>query len=220
MRTGQIDGDLFMGEDLTDPAKATFHVFSTAQTYNSESMGAGDMLLGDNSTGKPNLLWNADIPELQVRSGTTVTGRLTGDSFLSGNAARANLVQADTSQTISTATTTYIDFVNEKFDDDDYVDLGTSATDFIIPRDGRYLVIYTVTWEANATGIRWTAIYKNDGANKPSASQDAASTGDTLQGGVDVNFYEKDDVLTLGVWQNSGGDLDVDVASLMVKRER
>ena len=80
----QDDGDLFLGRDLSDPAKTEFVVFSNSQTYNEESIGAGDMLLGDNSTGKKNMLWDASDGSIKVRTGVVVRGKWQsdGDMFL------------------------------------------------------------------------------------------------------------------------------------------
>ncbi|MDD1679721.1 MAG: hypothetical protein LUO93_11135, partial [Methanomicrobiales archaeon] len=77
----QTDGDAFFGSDLAAAGTTAFSVFSNAQTYNGESMGAGDMLLGDNSSGKPNVLWDVSAGKLFVRTGTTVAGEITGGTF-------------------------------------------------------------------------------------------------------------------------------------------
>ena len=70
------DGDAFFGSNLAAPATTSFIVFSNAQTYNSESMGAGDVLLGDNSTSKANVLWDASAGKILFRGGTTEQGSI------------------------------------------------------------------------------------------------------------------------------------------------
>jgi len=70
----QSDGDAFFGSNIAAPATTSFSIFSNAQTYNSESMGAGDILFGDNSSGKANLLWDASAGQILVRGGTTTQG--------------------------------------------------------------------------------------------------------------------------------------------------
>jgi len=78
----QGDGDLFIGEDITDPSKTYLAVFVNAQTYNSESMAAGDMLFGDNSSGKANILWDKSEGRLLFRGGTTTALFLDTDGTL------------------------------------------------------------------------------------------------------------------------------------------
>lgn len=67
----QTDGDVFIGDDTSLPAKNYIAIFSAAQTYNSESMGAGDMLIGDNSSSKANILWDKSAGQLLFRGGTS-----------------------------------------------------------------------------------------------------------------------------------------------------
>jgi len=67
------DGDVFIGADLDYAASTNLAIFTNAQTYNSESMEAGDLLLGDNSSSKANLFWDKSAGILSLRSGTTKT---------------------------------------------------------------------------------------------------------------------------------------------------
>lgn len=66
------NGNLASGEDLDTPAKNAFQIFAKETTYNGELFGAGDMLIGDNSTGKPNLHWDASIPSFNFRTGGSI----------------------------------------------------------------------------------------------------------------------------------------------------
>ncbi|MBN2393485.1 MAG: LamG domain-containing protein [Anaerolineae bacterium] len=68
----ETDGDVFIGSDVGATATTSFAFFATAQTYGtaSESMGAGDLLLGDNSAGKFNLKWDVSEGNLLLRRGT------------------------------------------------------------------------------------------------------------------------------------------------------
>jgi hypothetical protein len=52
------DGVFKLGSDLSAAATTSFVLAGTAITYNSESLGAGDALLGDNSSSKANVHWN------------------------------------------------------------------------------------------------------------------------------------------------------------------
>lgn len=88
----ETDGDLFLGSDISAVGTTALAVFANAQTYNSESMGAGDVLLGDNSAGKINLLWDVSEGDIILRRGNGAgAARITldgsADSILIGQAA-------------------------------------------------------------------------------------------------------------------------------------
>lgn len=65
------DGDIFIGSDLSGAATTYLSIFADAQAYNGESMEGGDMLIGDNSTSKANILWDKSAGQLKFRGGTT-----------------------------------------------------------------------------------------------------------------------------------------------------
>jgi len=66
-----LQGDFFLGSDISAAASTNLAVFNVTQTWNSESMGSGDLLLGDNSSLKANLLWDKSEGTLLFRTGTT-----------------------------------------------------------------------------------------------------------------------------------------------------
>lgn len=66
----QPDGDLFVGENTAAAATTFLSIFTNAQTYNSESIDAGDVLIGDNSASKANILWDKSEGRLKFRGGT------------------------------------------------------------------------------------------------------------------------------------------------------
>jgi hypothetical protein len=82
----QSDGDIFVGENTAAAATTYFSIFVNAQTYNSESVSAGDMLFGDNSSGKANIYWDKSAGEWLFRGGTATavtiatTGAITAGS--------------------------------------------------------------------------------------------------------------------------------------------
>jgi hypothetical protein len=78
----QTDGDLFIGQDVSVPGKTYFSIFANNQTYNSESMAAGDMLIGDNSASKANILWDKSEGQLKFRGGGTTELYLDTDGSL------------------------------------------------------------------------------------------------------------------------------------------
>jgi len=63
------DGDIFIGEDVSAPGTTFLSIFVNAQNYNNETVGAGDVLLGDNSTDKANILWDRSEGRLKFRGG-------------------------------------------------------------------------------------------------------------------------------------------------------
>jgi hypothetical protein len=66
----QSDGDLFIGSDIDTVAGTTMAIFTTAQTYDGESMGAGDLMIGDHANA--NIFWDASAGQLKFRDGTVV----------------------------------------------------------------------------------------------------------------------------------------------------
>jgi hypothetical protein len=84
-------GNLFVGSDITSPANTTLAVFVSDQTYNAEEMGAGDLLIGNNSDGFANIKYNAGDGRLQFRIGQTINIYLDADS---GNLVIANNADA------------------------------------------------------------------------------------------------------------------------------
>lgn len=80
MRRGTVEkiklrsaGHVFVGRDVSGPGTTAIAIFGAGTTYNSESVGQGDILIGDNSTGKANLLWDASAGRLRFRAGVTDT---------------------------------------------------------------------------------------------------------------------------------------------------
>jgi len=67
----ETDGDLFIGSDVSAPGTTYFAIFSNNQTYNTENVKAGDMLVGDNSASKANIYWDESEGQLKFRGGTT-----------------------------------------------------------------------------------------------------------------------------------------------------
>lgn len=65
------DGDAYFGSDVDDPASTSFVILSNDAEYNSEDLGAGDILFGDNTSGMANLLWDRSTGDMYFRGGTT-----------------------------------------------------------------------------------------------------------------------------------------------------
>ena len=65
----QADGDARFGSNLAAVATTGLAIFSDAQTYNSEALGAGDLVIGNHSAA--NVLWDMSAGQLKFRDGTT-----------------------------------------------------------------------------------------------------------------------------------------------------
>ncbi len=152
--TGLIepDGDVSFGSNLSTPATTGFQIFSNAQNYNGEAMGAGDMLLGDNSANKPNILWDASVPGFLFRQGTVVMNYMSALALIQAGAKASRL--SGSPQTIAASVDTPIQFNEETYDDEIYINLGSDSTKITIPANygGRYTVgFYTNILEATGT---------------------------------------------------------------------
>lgn len=75
-------GNAFFGSDLSTASGTALCVFASAQTYNGESMAAGSVLFGDNSSGKANMLWDPTSGILRFRGGTTTQCYIATDGSL------------------------------------------------------------------------------------------------------------------------------------------
>lgn len=70
----QVDGSaslLKFGSNVAAAGTTAISIFGAAQTYNSESLGANDLLIGDNSANKANIWWDYSAGTLNFRGGTT-----------------------------------------------------------------------------------------------------------------------------------------------------
>jgi hypothetical protein len=67
----KTDGTILVGTDITAAATTNLVIFTGNQTYNSESVEDGDLLIGDNSSSKANILWDKSAGQLKFRGGTT-----------------------------------------------------------------------------------------------------------------------------------------------------
>jgi hypothetical protein len=78
----QTDGDFFIGSDISAANTISFSIFTNAQTYNGEELGAGDVLFGSNSTNYANLLWDRSAKSFLFRTGTTNRMTLNTNGYL------------------------------------------------------------------------------------------------------------------------------------------
>lgn len=81
----QPDGDIFIGSDISTAGNTYVSIFSSSQTYNGESVGAGDMLLGSNDSGSANVYWDNSTGRVLFRGGVTTQAYVdTNGSIVAG----------------------------------------------------------------------------------------------------------------------------------------
>lgn len=83
--SADTSGTVLIGSDVSSPTTTAFAVFSGSVTYNSESMQAGDILIGDNSSGQPNIRWRANSG-FTFREGTTGAVSISGGGIVTSRA--------------------------------------------------------------------------------------------------------------------------------------
>ena len=76
------EGNIFAGSNINNPVFTTLGVFVEDQRYNNEDMGAGDLLIGDNSADASNVKYDASEGQLQFRLGQTVNVYMDTDGTL------------------------------------------------------------------------------------------------------------------------------------------
>lgn len=108
----QGDGDVFIGTDVSNPVTTSFAIFTNAQTYNSESVSAGDVLIGDNSSGNANIFWDYSAARLNFRGGTTTQAYIDTDGAVNAGGGVVELNSSGIEITVSTA---YADLRSYKF---------------------------------------------------------------------------------------------------------
>lgn len=101
-------GDVSFGSDVRTQDGTTFRVFASEQTYGGETLYPGDLLIGSNTEGTPNLKWAAQTGQLQIRLGQQVVS--------STSAVRAAVVGLSGDQAVTTSTPTLIDWDAAEYD--------------------------------------------------------------------------------------------------------
>jgi hypothetical protein len=78
----QPNGTLLVGSNIEDPTTTTEVFFVEDTDYNGESFGAGDFLIGNNSSTESNVKWDHSEGQLQFRLGTTVKAYMDTDGTI------------------------------------------------------------------------------------------------------------------------------------------
>ncbi len=119
------------------------------------------------------------------------------------------LLTRSTSQTISNDTETTISWSAEKHDVGAYHE-SAQPTWILVPTDlgGTYNIYASINWEAHAVGYRWIKILVNDVV----ITENIRSTYATYEMTQFVSvpwLLAEGDIVTIKVYQASGGNLDI-----------
>lgn len=101
-------GNAFFGDNLRNPGDTALSIFSIDTTYNSEDFSEGDVMLGDNSTSKANMLWDKSAGTLKFRGGTTVQAYINTTGAITAGA--GNVIINSTGITLDADNTAYFLF--------------------------------------------------------------------------------------------------------------
>ena len=112
-------------------------------------------------------------------------------------------------QSIPNVVETQVIFDVEQFDNDNIHDLVTNPSRLTCRTPGRYLVMANIGVQSNATGTRQMAIRVNDGAQTSVVNQVGSAADQAYMMGAAVLDLNAGDWLTVTIYQNSGGALNV-----------
>ena len=123
------------------------------------------------------------------------------------------LAKPNANLTTSNSTWTAVSFAGtDVYDTDAFHNPSTNNSRMTIPssKDGYYYIYGQLSWVANATGLRRIAIYKNGSlvyVSELNSGSGGAYAGITISAVLNLVAT---DYVELFVWQNSGGNLNID----------
>jgi hypothetical protein len=103
---------------------------------------------------------------------------------------------------------------SENYDNAAMHSTSVSSSQILVPYDGRYQAGVVLSWDANASGNRATAFQVNGGGGSDDYLVDirtGTSGNSTGVSGYRTLELTAGDIVEVAVWQNSGGNLDVDL---------
>jgi len=118
-------------------------------------------------------------------------------------------VYHNANQSINTAANTYLSFNSEYFDTDSMHNIAVSNNRITFRRDGKYIVGGCVRWSASAAGVRSIWIRLNGTTEIERELRNASSAGDARMEVTTMDEFSTGDYIELGVYQSSGGALNV-----------
>jgi hypothetical protein len=170
---------------------------------------AGDLIYATADNTPARLAIGTAGQVLKVNSGATAPewGAASGASFVG-----CSVYKVTTDQTLSNDTNTVITFNAEEFDTDGFHDNSTNNSRITIPsgKGGKYLIISTISFAANATGQRATNFQINGTTNIILSFQYQTTSAITFRGTASgiANLTAGDYIECIAA-QTSGGNLAV-----------
>lgn len=139
---------------------------------------------------------------------------ITVDRWISTYNSNADRISADLritgNKSVSNASYYYIAWDSAITDTGNFWDAG-SPTLITFPETGWYTHGVVTLWEPNGTNFRETIVSDPLGtAVRVWDSRTAVTAGQTVVTLRDFEYYEKGDQIRIGVWQNSGGNLNLE----------
>lgn len=104
---------------------------------------------------------------------------------------------------------TDIPFDTEDTDNANMINLGADATKITITQSDIYQISWGVKWASNAASVRAHAISINGAADDTMAFEIPAFTGNPRHSGSGLVKLVAGDIVRLNVWQNTGGNLNI-----------
>ena len=178
--------------DIRDNLKETAPFHAAAQ---------GDIFYATAANAIADLSKGTAVQQLRMVSGATAP---------EWKGAVAAAASHNAAQTITTGTTTTLNFNTENYDTDSIHDTVTDNDRMTAPTIGKYLAIATVEWAANGTGSRYVSIRNQVPTiiSEVWLPNNGGSDVLNMQVACIVNLAANDWV-NVRVFQNSGGDLDI-----------
>lgn len=151
-------------------------------------------------------------------------GRVAGDGaylpFLVDGAGRLQIdlrgifsegarVYNDAAISIPNNTPTALTFNLERWDTDNIHSTTLNTSRLTCKTAGKYLIMASISFAANAVGRRWIRIRHNDTFDIDYRNFDATAAGDSAIGAGTIYDLAVDDFVEIPVYQNSGAALDV-----------
>ena len=114
-------------------------------------------------------------------------------------------------QSLTNNTVTNLNWDTENFDTDSFHSTVTNTSRITIPsgKDGKYLFAWNVSYYANATGVRETALRKNGSSIIYQDFPISSNNGETSMTATYIVSAVATDYFELAGYQASGGNLDV-----------
>ena len=214
------DGDAFFGANLDDPAFTSLLVFSNSQTYNDEELEEGDVLIGDNSTSRANMLWDRSAGKLQFRGGTTMAVEIGTDGSLLAGA--GNLVVsadgitfANTTQWSTSTTIAWKDSASTVAELQSYLNGGVPNINMQVNRTRDYAkaskIIMAAVGETDTTDDVEITMTASEAAGVPGIVLHVAGNGGPLEMSPTLNSFNKDGA---NIDFRVGGDNNANLLSL------